>query len=208
MNDEDRRILLRRRALFMGAALAATACGGAKATPQDPSSAPEILPVTTAAPAASGTAPVRETKLESDAPPAIVIPADASEDARRMYAHLKQQVARAQPEVAGVASSMLTCTADECRSDAAVERLASTHAAALHLVGALEPLCPGSSEHGKAYAAIVKEQQEFFEAKLNGYVAQLLERMGSVSDFGDRFRAAQARANAAQPRACLDCGDW
>ncbi|HMR77349.1 MAG TPA: hypothetical protein PKD61_19705 [Polyangiaceae bacterium] len=208
MNDDDRRILLRRRALFVSAALAATACGGSKPAPKPQPGAVEVTPVASNAPTESGTAPERNPAPDLAAPPEIVIPADASEDALRMYAHLKKQVARTQVDVAGVARSMLTCNVDDCRSDAAVERLARAHAAALQTVGALEPLCPGSSEHGHRYAEVVREQQAFFEAKLKSYTSELHKRMHAVSDFAERFRAASLRANAAQPRACLDCADW
>jgi hypothetical protein len=207
VNDDDRRILLKRRALFVSAALAATACGASGPGPTTSPSSVDVAPV------GSGNgeptpAPVRETSVDPAAPPEIVVPAGASDTARNMYAHLKTQVTRLQTEVAAVARNMLTCDPDRCQTDAAIEDLARAFASTRFLLEELSPHCPGSSEHGKAYQEVVEQQQAFFEAKLELHRKGLLEQMRSVGDFPERFRAATLRANAAQPRVCLDCGDW
>ncbi len=206
MNDEDRRILLKRRALFVSAALAASACGASGPATANATPPVEVAPVGSTATPETSKPPKRE--VDASAPPDIVVPAGASDTARNMYTHLKKSVTRVQIEVAALARSMLTCTTDSCQSDAAVEELARAFASTQFLVGELTPHCPGSSEQGRKYQEAVEEQQKFFKAKLERYRTGLLKRMARVDDFSDRFRAATLRADAAQPRVCLDCGDW
>ena len=197
LNVEDRRILLRRRALFLSAAVAATACGaGSNQAPKD-ASAVNVGPVTAEPTEESAKPPKRNTPVgcrrtathrgavrrDGHRPPHVRAFEEGSDPAANQRHGSGQQHAQLQ-----------ACS--NVGSDAAVEQLAQAYSTASHLVSELTPLCPGSSEQAKQYEAVVKEQQDFFNAKLKLYRDEMMKRMSRDGDFSDRFSAALSRANA------------
>ncbi len=199
--------MLRRRALFLSAAVAASACGGGTPTSKD-ASVVKVQPVVGQPESDPARPPKRNPPTDASAPPPIEIPADASEEARRMYEHLKKSVARLQFRTATLVTNLLRCNLQFCQSDAVIELLAQWYSTTSHGVSELTPACRGSSPQAKAYERVVKEQQDFFTAQLEAYREVLIRRMDGDPDFPDRFDAALTRADAARPSVCLDCDSW
>jgi hypothetical protein len=202
---DDRERILARRARFMTSALFALGCAG---TGPKPSQQPVVVPVATSEPT-TASAPVPPRAEPTGEAPSLEVPADAKGIARNMYEALAERAPKLYAEMDALlrgAPAGCDLSGDACRKEWG--RVAEKLADLAEDVAGLQPICPGTSEHGKRYSERVADHIAYGRRRLAALAKSLDERFaehGSTQSWVELRTQVEGRARA-QP--CLDCATW
>jgi hypothetical protein len=204
-SDDPRAAILRRRAAFVGSALAAAGCTPNGKEPDVGTTAPPT-PVVSVAPTSKPPAPTSTAVVEpppKDASPGYAIPEGVSEGARERYERLHRFMKESHARLDPVLARLPDCTVAACEARY-VE--AATVLSDLRKDLRLFHICPGKSAEAQAfqphYEAHVKHLRERLE--------RLDEGLRRASGDEDAYRAILRDIAMSNPVPCLSfgCPDW
>lgn len=199
-------MILERRALFLGSALALFGCGP-KTNTKEPAE-PQVVSIPASADSAAGSEPEPEpaperTPSTRGALPPLDTPPGVSERARTYYEALARRMTAAHDILDEMEKLIPSCAIASCEAD--WRKLAEKQ---YELDGTYRSYtCPGSSADAKAYEERARLHQEYLEKRRSGIETRLSSALGSGTQRYEELRNEVMRAH---PRPCLSfaCADW
>ncbi len=208
MDEIDRRLILRRRALFVGSALAALGCGKGGAPPEHASDKPVV--VVPAEP--EGTDEEEETEIATDAgterrvrkdAPSLQIPDGVSQTARQNYEHLAKTFGEAYDVLDDIETTLASCSIDDASCESRWRELAERQYE-MEEAFRFFHICPGSSDEAKAF----RERELAHRAYLDERRAEVWKDRSASSK--TKFDEMVSTIRMSKPSVCLSfgCMDW
>ncbi len=211
MKDRDRKLVLERRALFIGSSLAALGCA-----PNAPAEGP--VPVTLAEPRQVGEDGSREAgpvtrppRLETTAELSYDVPAGVTDATRERYARLFSSM-KSGHEILGRAEPLVPrpCqpTDPSCRQalSAIADELNDFRRVMTFLY-----FCPGSSDEAKEFERIQAEHRQRLELRVGKLESAIVEGIVAAGSNQEAWDEILREAYDAKPYPCLSYAcrdDW
>ena len=206
---DDRAVILRRRALLLGSALAAFS-GCQKTSPPPETAGGPVVAIPESQPDDAGAAePALPTRDAGSRPrshgnmPSLEIPTGIGDRARSNYESLVARMKRVHDVL-----DEIERIAPKCNIGACEDQWAPVAKKLFELEDAFQfsYTCPGSSADAKAFEERRREHMEFYEARRKAVEAWLT---GLAGDWA-KLQAEVDKERLANPRPCLSyaCMDW
>jgi hypothetical protein len=205
--EDPRALILRRRAVFVTSALAATGCQPNGKEPDVGTTAP-TTPVVSVASSPKPAAPVPTVEPVDPPPkdpgrPGYDIPDGVSEEAKKRYERLHRFMKESHAKLDPVLSDLPDCTLAKCEPK---YQVAATVLADLRKDLRLFYICPGQSDEAKAFQPHYKAHQKHLHDRLEKLDAELEKASGDA----DGYHALLKQIAMSKPVPCLSfaCPDW
>ena len=206
---DDRATILRRRALFLGSALATLGSCQQTGAPAETASGP-VISVPTGEPEDAGVNDPEPPAGDAGprprgGMPSLEIPSGVSEAARSNYESLVTPMTRVHGLLDEIERVAPKCSMSACEDQ---WELVAKKLFELDESFGFSYVCPGSSADAKAYFARQQEHMDFYEARRKDQTAWLSGRLGEPG--WARLQELVEKERYANPRPCLSygCGDW
>lgn len=212
-HHDPRAAILKRRALFVGSALAAAGCtpnGNAKPTEEPPTGQTgPTAPVVSVAPAPSAPQPTTTTKPEEPPPktvagrPSYDVPEGVSDEAKKRYDRLHEFMKESHARLDPALATLPDCTLRACEPR---YRQAATVLADLRKDQRLLYICPGKSDEAKAFQPHYEAHKKHLQERLDLLDNSLRKASGDEK----AYQALVAEIAMSKPIPCLSfaCPDW
>jgi hypothetical protein len=212
LGDDPRSIILRRRALMLGSALAALSGCSSEPAAVAPSTVVDVPSAGSARalPEPEGRITKAEGPSRDDGMPPLDVPSDADGVARRMFEQLAERIPKLHQRIDGIDRAVPPgCSVVEAGCEDRWEALIAELRTVEREIDALEPLCRGSSEQAQRYLERVRAHAEHARQRRDRAVARIerdLRQQGAAAV--QRFEQLKATGQTATLRPCLSCRSW
>jgi hypothetical protein len=203
----DRLTILRRRAFFVGSALAAMGC------PRDPSPQPGVQPTVGVEPASSAElatsgVTTHGTSEPGEKMPPLDVPSDVNATAKANFESLAQEIPAIHKELdAANAALDGICSIGDRDCDPRWQEVAKHFGQLDVYLDNLAPRCPGTSADAKRFEERLAQHKAFIAKRKSAIEARIA---ALVADGAAKQKWQDHLAGAVVPRPCLDysCSDW
>lgn len=217
MKPDDRSIILRRRALYVGGSLAllsSCARSGGEAHEPEPPSTSVVVPSVDESDAGvvmDAAPPGRGASSQRPGMPSLEIPDGVSETARRNYERLLSTITAAHDlidEIEAALPAGCSVTDKNCEPS---WRVVADKRDQLNEKFRFAHYCKGSSADAKAFAEREREHRTFYEQRLAALDQLVKQTVAGAGPNGEtEWSRIQRDVRRGKPRVCLSfaCVDW